>query len=139
MDPVDQLVHVIFADLDRDVAQLVLNLYANNLAVTIKVLKEMGYQVVGCPPSQDRRMTPVDKLVTLFADLTSDFADAILIATEGRLDVAIKMLVEMYHGSVNLRMAEAEQELRASMGLEAGPDWLEGMRGLLRPHHVLWT
>ncbi|KAJ4453486.1 putative vacuolar protein 8 [Paratrimastix pyriformis] len=100
MDPVDQLVHVIFADLDRDVAQLVLNLYANNLVVTIKVLKEMGYQVVGCPPSQDRRMTPVDKLVTLFADLTRDFADAILIATEGRLGVAIRMLVEMkkYHG-----------------------------------------
>ncbi|KAJ4455085.1 putative Protein kinase domain [Paratrimastix pyriformis] len=99
MDPVDQLVHVIFADLDRDVAELVLNLYANNLAVTIKVLKEMGYQGVGCP-AQDRRMTPVDKLVALFADLTSDFADAILIVTEGRLGVAIRMLVEMkkYHG-----------------------------------------
>ncbi|KAJ4460985.1 putative Protein kinase domain [Paratrimastix pyriformis] len=97
MDPVDQLVHIIFVDLDRDVAERVLNVYANDLGATITILNEMGYQGTGSP-AKDHRMSPADQLVALFANLKSDVANAILKVNGGRLDAAIKMLQSMYHG-----------------------------------------
>ncbi|KAJ4460987.1 putative vacuolar protein 8 [Paratrimastix pyriformis] len=97
MDPVDQLVHIIFVDLDRDVAERVLNVYANDLGATITILNEMGYQGTGSP-AKDHRMSPADQLVALFANLRSDVANAILKVNGGRLDRAIKMLQSMYHG-----------------------------------------
>ncbi|KAJ4458233.1 putative Protein kinase domain [Paratrimastix pyriformis] len=104
MDPVDQLVHVIFSDLDRDVAENILDVYANDLGVTIKILQEMGYQGATCSSAQGRRMDPTDQLVTLYANLKRDIAAAILKVTEGRLGAAIKMLKRMmYRGSVILR------------------------------------
>ncbi|KAJ4459940.1 hypothetical protein PAPYR_4008 [Paratrimastix pyriformis] len=96
MNPVDQLVQVIFADLERDVAESVLAMYANNIGAATQVLKEMGYQSVGCP-APEMRMNPVDRLVALFANLTSDIANEILKVNEGRLGASIRMLKEMMY------------------------------------------